>query len=153
MTWTGVLDSRRVALGVKVDWAYAPGEVKVLTSSDGANFEEAKCWQSSTRTEVAFEESLMFDTPRNVKAVAITMRSPQSWGYFGINSAALIAEPGPFMLVRCAAAPLSLLGLGRLCITKHCFCKRRHICVWRAVLGCRQCKDLFGALFRRDCSW
>ena len=95
------MNSRRLALGVKVDWAYAPGEVKILTSSDGANFEEAKCWQSSTRAEVAFEESFMFDAPRNVKAVAITMRSPQSWGYFGINSAALVAEPGPFMLVRC----------------------------------------------------
>ena len=94
------MNSRRVALGVKVDWAYAPGEVKVLTSSDGANFEEAKCWQSSTRTEVAFEESFMFDAPRNVKAVSITMRSPQSWGYFGINSAVLGAEPGPFVLVR-----------------------------------------------------
>merc|ERR1711970_1249355 len=85
--------------GLKVDWAYAPGEVKILTSSDGANFEEAKCWQSSTRGEVAFEESFMFDAPRSVKAVSVTMRSPQSWGYFGINSAALIAEPGPFMLV------------------------------------------------------
>lgn len=99
VTWTGVLNSRRLASGLKVDWAYAPGEVKILTSSDGSNFEEAKCWQSSTRSEVAFEESFMFDTPRNVKAVAITMRSPQSWGYFGINSAALVAEPGPFMLV------------------------------------------------------
>lgn len=29
-------------------------------------------------------------------------RSPQSWGYFGINSAALVAQPGPFMLIRCA---------------------------------------------------
>jgi hypothetical protein len=34
----------------------------------------------------------MFDAPRSVKAVSITMRSPQSWGYFGINSAALVAE-------------------------------------------------------------
>ena len=98
------MNARRVALGVKVDWAYAPGEVKVLTSSDGANFEEARCWQSSARTEVAFEESFMFDAPRNVQAVAIAMRGSQSWGYFGINSAALIAEPGPFMLVRCARA-------------------------------------------------
>ena len=88
------------SLGLKVDWAYAPREVKVLTSSYGANFEEARCWQSSTRTEVAFEESFMFDAPRSVKAVSIVMRGPQSWGYFGINSAALVAEPGPFMLVR-----------------------------------------------------
>lgn len=87
----------------------------------------------------------MFETPRNVKAVTIVMRSsrpqwispliasgirccglacacmnccplvcccclsllasgsrtPQSWGYFAINSAALIAQPGPFMLLRC----------------------------------------------------
>ena len=107
----GGLNSRRVALGVKVDWAYAPGEVKILTSSDGANFEEAKCWQSSTRGEVAFEESFMFDAPRSVKAVTITMRSPQSWGYFGINSAALIAEPGPFMLVR-SGALLSIFRCG-----------------------------------------
>ena len=96
-----MLNSRRVASGLTVDWAYAPGEVKILTSSDGANFEEAKCWQSSTRTEVAFDESFMFDTPRHVKAVSIVMRGLQPWGYFGINSAALIAETGPFMLVRC----------------------------------------------------
>ena len=87
-------------MGVKVDWAYAPGEVKILTSSDGANFEEAKCWQSSTRPEAAYEESFMFDSPRNIKAVSIAMQAPQSWGYFGINSVSLIAEPGPLMLVR-----------------------------------------------------
>ena len=100
VTWTGIVNSRRKALGVKVDWAYAPGDVKILTSSDGSNFEEAKCWQTNTRTEVAFEESFMFAAPRTVKAVTIAMRSPRSWGYFGINSATLIAEPGPFMLVR-----------------------------------------------------
>lgn len=99
VTWTGVLNSRRVALGVKVDWAYGPGEVKILTSSDGANFEEAMCWQPSSRAEVAFEQSVMFATPLNVKAVTIAVRSPQSWGYYGINSAVLVAEPGPFMLV------------------------------------------------------
>jgi len=99
VTWTGTLNSRRVATGVKVDWAYAPGEVKILTSSDGSNFDEVKFWQSSARAEVAFEETLMFPTPQSVKAVTIAMRSPQSWGYFGINSVALLAEPGPFMLV------------------------------------------------------
>jgi len=99
VTWTGILHSRRIALGVKVDWAYAPGEVKVLTSGDGANFGEAKCWQSSTRSEAAFTETFMFDAARNVKALTLAMRSPQSWGYFGINSAALIAKPGPLMLV------------------------------------------------------
>ena len=107
VTWTGLLNSRRTALGLKVDWAYAPGEVKIMTSSDGANFEEAKCWQPTGRGEAAFEESFMFDAPRAVKAVAIAMRGSQSWGYFGINSAALIAEPGPFMLVRWARCTMS----------------------------------------------
>lgn len=41
----------------------------------------------------------MFDAPRNVKAATLVMRGPQSWGYYGINSAALIAEQGSFMLV------------------------------------------------------
>ena len=95
-----MLHARRTGLGVKVDWAYSPGEVKVLTSSDGSNFEEAKCWQSSTRAEVAYAETIMFDAPLNVKAITISMRSPSSWAYFGINSVALLAKPGPFMLVR-----------------------------------------------------
>ena len=102
VTWTGVLNSRRTALGVKVDWAYSPGEVKVLISRDGSSFEEAKCWQPSGRSEVAYAESIMFDSPSTVKAVAISMRSPGSWGYYGINSVALLATPGPFMLVRYA---------------------------------------------------
>ena len=91
------------------------------------NFEEAKCWQPAGRGEAAFEESFMFDAPRSVKAVAVAMRRSQSWGYFGIISAALIAEPGPFMLVRC-------LGGGAL------FCPRcahplhvRDSCQWHHV--------------------
>lgn len=48
----------------------------------------------------------MFDAPRAVKAVTVVMRSPQSWGYFGINSAALIAQPGPFMLVSGITSPV-----------------------------------------------
>lgn len=99
VTWTGVLNSRRTALGIKIDWAYSPGEVKVLISQDGSSFEEAKCWQPGSRGEVAYAESIMFDSPSTVKAVAISMRSPLSWGYFGINSVALLATPGPFMLV------------------------------------------------------
>jgi len=99
LTWTGVLNARRTALGVKIDWAYSPGEVKVLISKDGSSFEEAKCWQPGSRGEVAYAESVMFDSPSMVKAVAISMRSPLSWGFFGINSVALLATPGPFMLV------------------------------------------------------
>ena len=105
MTWTGTLNARRAALGqqgsmcqdrrgqvrwpegsaaaaslacflgLKIDWAYAPGQVKILTSSDGSSFEEAKCWASSSRSEVAYEETFMFDSVRNVKAATIVMRS------------------------------------------------------------------------------
>ena len=100
MIWAGTLNSRHVALGLRLDWAYSPGEVRVLTSGDGANFEEALCWKSSTRAEVSFVEYLMFDGPAHVKAVMVAMRSPQKWGYYGINSATLVAEPGSFMLVR-----------------------------------------------------
>ena len=32
---------RRTAYGVKLSWAYAPGEFKLLVSPDGANFGEA----------------------------------------------------------------------------------------------------------------
>ena len=123
-----------------MDWAYAPGEVKILTSSDGANFDEVQFWQSSARAEVAFEETLMFPTPQSVKAVTIAMRSPQSWGYFGINSVALLAEPGPFMLVRYAHESLVQVVLTVLC--KLCFItKWHHICGRRAVPGCQRVWD------------
>ena len=118
MTWTGILNSRRSALGLKIDWAYSPGEIKILTSSDGANFEEAKCWQPSTRAEVAYVETFMFDTPLNVKAVTISMRSPLSWGYFGINSVALLAEPGPYMLVRFARLVSHVMHGGEQSLSK-----------------------------------
>ena len=109
MTWTGVLNSRHLALGVRLDWAYGPGEVKILTSSDGSNFEEAACWKSNTRSEVSFTESLMFEAPIHVKAIMVAMRSPKSWGYYGLNSVALVAEPGPFMLVRCSACMCGII--------------------------------------------
>ena len=73
--------------------------MKVLTSADGGNFEEATLWLSAAREEVAYGQSIMFDTPRAVRAVTVLMRSPQTHGYFGISSAALIAQPGPAMLV------------------------------------------------------
>jgi len=47
----------------------------------------------------------MFEMPVNVKAVSIMMRSPLSWGYYGINSAVLISEPGPVMLVSGVTSP------------------------------------------------
>jgi len=100
VSWTGRLNVRRKAIGLKINWAYAPGEVKILTSPDGANFEEARCWSSSARSGVAYDESVMFDSARNVRAVTIAMRGPKEWSYFGINEAVLIAAGNePFMLI------------------------------------------------------
>ena len=65
MAWTGSFMSRRELLGIKLRWSYAPAEVKVLTSADGGNFEEASRWR---RTEPSFEETIMFATPVSVKA-------------------------------------------------------------------------------------
>ena len=70
-----------------------------MTSSDGGNFEEVACYRKTTRTEVSYEEWVMFDTAKNLKALTIAMRSPMQWQYFGINDVALIVEPYPFMLV------------------------------------------------------
>lgn len=120
VTWTGVLNSRRSALGLKIDWAYGPGEVKILTSSDGANYEEARCWQPASRTEVAYVESFLFDVPKNVKAVTISMRAPMSWGYLGINSVALLAEPGSYMLVRLVVDMLRMFSQARLEVELFC---------------------------------
>ena len=71
----------------------------MLVSADGANFEEAVCWRQSTRADAAYEETVMFTAPYNVKAVTVVMRSPASWQYFGISEVALLAKPGPVMLV------------------------------------------------------
>ena len=55
--------------------AYSPGEIKVLTSADSANFELGIGWRQSVRSEVAHDETLVFPTPRNVKAVIVVMRT------------------------------------------------------------------------------
>ena len=99
VTWTGILNTRRQVLGVKLSFAYAPGEYKILASGDGANFEEAQCWKTSSRAEVSYEESRMFAVPRAIKALTIVFRTPMMWGYYGLNSAILIVAPGPLMLV------------------------------------------------------
>eukprot|EP00746_Dinoflagellata_sp_MGD_P144045 gnl/MRDRNA2_/MRDRNA2_76813_c0_seq1.p1 gnl/MRDRNA2_/MRDRNA2_76813_c0~~gnl/MRDRNA2_/MRDRNA2_76813_c0_seq1.p1 ORF type:complete len:419 (+),score=92.09 gnl/MRDRNA2_/MRDRNA2_76813_c0_seq1:103-1359(+) len=100
VSWTGRLASRRKVRGIKINWAYTPGEFKILTSPDGANFEETKCWTPKTSDQVSYEQDIMFEGLRNVKAVQIQMRGPQEWKYFGINDAVLVAGPAePIMLV------------------------------------------------------
>ena len=76
-----------------------------MTSGDGGNFEEAACWQTPARPEVSYEQSVLFDSPVNVKALTIVMRSPMPWSYFGISDVSLLVEPSfPSMLVGSAAS-------------------------------------------------
>jgi len=114
VTWTGMLKSRRKIKGIKIKWAYGPGEVKVLTSLDGTNFEEASCWEPApSGGKPRYGQDVMFDETRNVKAVTIAMkrssRSPTtnpSWPYFGIDEVGGLVEPTePGMLVSGITAP------------------------------------------------
>jgi len=99
VTWTGHFAVAQATVGVAINWAYGPGEVRILTSADGGNFEEAVGWRAATRPEVSYEEFFMFDAPKKVKALAIVMRSPKPWGFFGVNAVSALTQPGPFMLV------------------------------------------------------
>ena len=99
VSWTGSFAARRQLLGVSLRWSYAPSEVKVLTSSDGGNFEEAVGWRQIGRSEPSFEESVMFATPVSAKAMKVLMRGPKPWGYFGLTAAAAVSAPYDFMLV------------------------------------------------------
>lgn len=119
VSWTGVLGARREVLGLKLDWAYSPGEFKILLSADGANFAEAACWRAAARSDVAYAEYVMFEAPVAVAAVTVVMRQPRAWGYFGLNSASMIALPGPSLVVSGATSPseLCLVGASDLYLT------------------------------------
>ena len=80
-------------------WSYAPAEVKVLTTLDGGNFEEAAGWRQIARSEPSFEETIMFAAPVAAKAVKVLMRGAKPWGYFGLSAAAGVSAPYSFMLV------------------------------------------------------
>ena len=45
MAWTGKLAAAMPLKGVEITWAHAPEEIRVLTSPDGSNFEEAICFR------------------------------------------------------------------------------------------------------------
>ena len=102
---TGNFASRRELVGLNLHWSYAPAEVKLLTSTDGGNFEEAAQWRQISRCEPSFEESIRFAAPVAAKAVTVLMHGAKPWGYFGIARAAAIAGPSAFMLVSGAPAP------------------------------------------------
>ena len=69
--------------------AYGPGEVQVLVSNNGGNFEEASSWRAASRSEVSYRETFMFERSQNVKAVSIVMKSPMPWGFCGLNGVQL----------------------------------------------------------------
>ena len=110
--------------------AYAPGQFKLLTSSDGSNFEEASAWQTPAQAEASFAEVVMLRAPSAVKAVAVAMRSPQPWQYFGISDAAVLAEPYAFMLVGGAYAPA-----GEVCLAARGEVARPEGCLGAIAAG------------------
>eukprot|EP00812_Abedinium_dasypus_P011643 NODE_5195_length_603_cov_423.618613.p2 GENE.NODE_5195_length_603_cov_423.618613~~NODE_5195_length_603_cov_423.618613.p2 ORF type:complete len:160 (+),score=45.38 NODE_5195_length_603_cov_423.618613:3-482(+) len=89
VTWHGLLHRRHPVTSIKINWAYAPGEVRVRTTPDGIHWAEAVPWHRPTWGEVSFDENMDFDRQRNVAEIAVDMRSPMPWGYFGINQATL----------------------------------------------------------------
>ena len=91
-------------LALCVRRAYAPGEFKVLTSEDGANFEEAACARAPSQGQPSFVETVMLEAPKRAAAVAVVMQSPKPWHYFGINEVSLLVDPYAFMLVSGATA-------------------------------------------------
>ena len=61
MTWTARLSSARSLEAIQINWAHAPGELRVLTSPDGSNFEEAACWRKTGKADDSFVETLEFN--------------------------------------------------------------------------------------------
>jgi len=90
VAWTGLLHRRRAVSGIKISWAYAPGEVRIRTTADGLHWDEVVPWHHPAEKSVSFEEDLTFDRPRNVMQVKVEMREPRAWSYFGINQATLV---------------------------------------------------------------
>ena len=45
VAWTGKFAAAMPLKGVEITWAHAPEEIRVLTSPDGSNFEEAICFR------------------------------------------------------------------------------------------------------------
>ncbi|CAD7934355.1 unnamed protein product [Amoebophrya sp. A120] len=83
------LKHRHRSNGVRINWAYAPGMVRVRVSSDGKHFSDSVCWTKTTVPDESYEQVLEFDRPRNIMAVRIDMKQPRSYKYFGINQMSL----------------------------------------------------------------
>ena len=85
VSWTGYLKHRHNANGVRINWAYSPGSVRIRVSGDGKRFKDSVCWRKSKRMEVVYEEFIPFDRSQKIKAVRIDMKNPRPWKYFGMN--------------------------------------------------------------------
>mmetsp|Transcript_27938 Transcript_27938/g.45651 ORF Transcript_27938/g.45651 Transcript_27938/m.45651 type:complete len:238 (-) Transcript_27938:98-811(-) len=90
ITWKGYLHRRKPLVGMKISWAYAPGQVRVRTTPDGLQWDEVAKWHHPVNKEVSFEEDILFDRQRNVMSVRVDMKEPQDWGYYGINQATML---------------------------------------------------------------
>lgn len=66
--------------------------MKILVSGDGGNFEEATPWRSASRADVSYEETIVFDSPRMVKSLTISMKAPLAWGFYGISDVSLLSS-------------------------------------------------------------
>ena len=104
--------------------AYGPGEIQILVSSDGGNFEEASSWRAASRSEVSYRETIIFERTQKVKAVSIVMKSPMPWGYFGLNDVTLLSSgEEAFMIIageRSANSEQCLTASGTEVLTKSC---------------------------------
>ena len=104
--------------------AYGPGEVQVLVSNDGGNFEEASSWRAASRSEVSYRETIMSERSQNVKAVSIVMKSPMPWGFFGLNGVQLLSlGEEAFMLIvgeRSAKSEQCLTAAGAKVVSQSC---------------------------------
>mmetsp|Transcript_53863 Transcript_53863/g.108142 ORF Transcript_53863/g.108142 Transcript_53863/m.108142 type:complete len:214 (+) Transcript_53863:60-701(+) len=90
VTWTGLLHKRRPCTGMKISWAYAPGEVRVRTTADGMHWDKVVDWHRPQKDDASFEENMIFDRPRNVMQIKVEMRGRRQWPYFGINQAVMV---------------------------------------------------------------
>ncbi len=89
----------RRAAGVKLDWASAPGDYRVLVSADGASFKEAAGWQAPRQASESAAEFVMFGEAAPLLAVKVQMRKPRAWGCFGLRRVEAVVHGGTAMLV------------------------------------------------------
>ena len=90
VAYAGEMNHRKKIGGVKLNWAYAPKQVRVQISPDGVHYVPVVNWHKSLRREVAYEQNLLFDRPRNVKSIKVEMKDPARWQFFGINQINLL---------------------------------------------------------------